>query len=186
MKYLLQAIAITALFIELICANNLWAQTNLNPVKSVPRALLFVGDSLTSGYQIKKDEAYPFLIQKKIEQEMGEKINIIDASVSGATSLEAYGRIDYFTKAKPDIMILALGPNDGLRGLNLSATELNLQRIIENAQSANIKILLLGLKLPTNYGPKYRKSFEDIYLTLSKKYQLPLVPFLLEGVAGNK
>lgn len=146
--------------------------------------ILFLGDSLTEGYQLSKDEAYPAVIERQL-QKTHKGIKIINGGVSGATSASGLKRMDWYLKAKPDIMVLALGANDGLRGMKVDQTEKNLASVIEKAQERGITVILAGMKMPTNMGEPYRTNFENIFPKLAKKYSLKLVPFILEGVGGK-
>ena len=146
--------------------------------------ILFLGDSLTEGYQLSREEAYPALIEKILKDEKKE-IKVINGGVSGATSASGLKRLDWYLRAKPDIMVLALGANDGLRGLKLNETEMNLSLVIMKAQERGMIVILAGMKMPTNMGETYRNEFEKIFSTLSKKYSIKLIPFLLEGVGGK-
>jgi acyl-CoA thioesterase-1 len=146
--------------------------------------ILFLGDSLTEGYQLSREEAYPALIEKILKDEKKE-IKVINGGVSGATSASGLKRLDWYLRAKPDIMVLALGANDGLRGLKLNETEKNLSLVIMKAQERGMIVILAWMKMPTNMGETYRKEFEKIFSTLSKKYSIKLIPFLLEGVGGK-
>lgn len=146
--------------------------------------ILFLGDSLTEGYQLAKEDAYPAVIERDLKKKNPE-LKVINGGVSGATTASGLKRLNWYVKAKPDIMVLALGANDGLRGMNLVESEKNLSVIIEKAQGQNIKVILVGMKMPTNYGEPYRTNFEKLFPNLAKKYKLPLVPFLLEGVGGD-
>lgn len=146
--------------------------------------VLFLGDSLTEGYQLSKEDAYPSLIEMSLKKKYPD-LKVINGGVSGATTASGLKRLNWYVKARPGIIVLALGANDGLRGLNLSESEKNLSEIIEKAQSQNTKVIMVGMKMPTNYGEPYRSNFENLFPKLAKKYKLPLVPFLLEGVGGN-
>lgn len=146
--------------------------------------ILFLGDSLTEGYQLSKEDAYPAVIERDLKKKNPD-LKVINGGVSGATTASGLKRLNWYVKAKPDFMVLALGANDGLRGMNLVESEKNLSVIIEKAQAQNIKVILVGMKMPTNYGEPYRTNFEKLFSNLAKKYKLPLVPFLLEGVGGN-
>lgn len=148
------------------------------------KTVLFLGDSLTEGFQLSREEAYPALIEQNLKKNFPD-IKIINGGVSGATTASGLKRLNWYVKAKPDILVLALGANDGLRGLDLKESEKNLVSVIEKAQAENMKVLLVGMKMPTNYGEPYRSNFEKLFGQLAKKYQLPLVPFLLEGVGGK-
>lgn len=146
--------------------------------------VLFLGDSLTEGFQLEREEAYPALIEKNLKSKFPD-LKVINGGSSGATSASGLKRLSWYSKVKPDIIVLALGSNDGLRGMDLKESEKNLSTVIEKAQSEKIKILLVGMKMPTNYGEPYRTNFEKLFPVLAKKYHLPLVPFLLEGIGGN-
>jgi acyl-CoA thioesterase I len=147
------------------------------------QTVLFLGDSLTEGYQLSKEEAYPALIEQKLKANH-PKLKVINGGVSGATTASGYKRLSWYLRAKPDIMLLALGANDGLRGLKLEESEKNLSAVIEEAQKKDIKVILAGMKMPTNYGEPYRSNFEKMFPRLAKKYGVKFIPFLLEGVGG--
>lgn len=147
------------------------------------KTILILGDSLTEGYQLAKEEAYPSLIEKELSKKHPD-IKVINGGVSGATSASGLKRLDWYLKARPEIMVLALGANDGLRGLKPNDTEKNLSLTIEKAQSRQIKVILAGMKMPPNYGEKYRKEFESVFEKIAHKYKLKSIPFLLEGVGG--
>lgn len=148
------------------------------------KTILFLGDSLTEGYQLAKEDAFPAVIERNLKLKFPD-LKVINGGVSGATTASGLKRLNWYVKAKPDIMVLALGANDGLRGLNLKESEKNLSAVIEKAKDSGMTVLLVGMKMPTNYGEPYRTNFEKLFPLLAKKYQLPLVPFLLEGVGGN-
>lgn len=155
--------------------------TNLALAKTV----LMLGDSLTEGYRLAKEEAYPHLVEEELKKKHPD-IKVINGGVSGATTASAMKRLDWYLKAKPDIMVLALGANDGLRGLKVSQAEKNLTQVIEKARSKNIEVILAGMEIPSNYGEKYRQEFRALYPKLAKKYDLTLIPFLLKDVATVK
>lgn len=148
------------------------------------KTVLFLGDSLTEGHQLAREEAFPAVLEKSLKPSHPE-LKVINGGVSGATTASGLKRLDWYVKAKPDVMVLALGANDGLRGTKLGETEKNLGQIIDKAQASGMKVLLVGMKMPTNYGEPYRTDFEKMFPALAKKYKLPIVPFLLEGVAGQ-
>lgn len=161
-----------------------WPLLLVLPFEVFSQTIVFIGDSLTEGYQLSKEEAYPYLIEKELKKKKPE-IKVINGGVSGATTASGPKRLDWYLKSKPDIIVLALGANDGLRGLKISETEKNLEKVVEKAQSQGIKVVLAGMKMPTNYGEAYRKEFESIFPRLAKKHKLKLVPFLLENVGGK-
>lgn len=151
---------------------------------AMAETILFLGDSLTEGYQLSKEEAYPAVIERQL-QKSHKGIKVINGGVSGATSASGLKRMDWYLKAKPDIMVLALGANDGLRGMKVDQTEKNLATVIEKAQERGITVILAGMKMPTNMGEPYRTNFEKMFPKLAKKYSLKLIPFILEGVGGQ-
>lgn len=146
--------------------------------------MLFIGDSLTAGYGIAKEKAFPSLIAEKFKEKKLD-VKILNGGVSGSTSASVESRLRWYLKAKPNILFLAIGANDGLRGVKASATKENIKKTIELALSNKIEVILAGMKLPPNYGKDYIMEFEEIYPSLAKKYKLTYLPFLLEGVAAN-
>ncbi len=148
------------------------------------KTIIFLGDSLTEGYQLAKEEAYPSLIENELKLKKMD-VKVINAGESGATSASGPKKIKWYLKSRPDVLVLALGANDGLRGLSLSETEKNLSLVIDMALEARVKVLLVGMKMPINYGEPYRTQFQDLFKKLAGKFKLELVPFLLEGVGGR-
>lgn len=148
------------------------------------KTVLFLGDSLTEGHDLAKEDAFPAVVEKELKPKF-PTLKIINGGVSGATSASGLKRLNWYVKANPDIIVLALGANDGLRGFDLKETQKNLVSIIEKAKSEKIQIVMVGMKMPVNYGEPYRTNFEKMFPELAKKYNLPLIPFLLEGVGGN-
>lgn len=148
------------------------------------KTVLFLGDSLTEGHDLAREDAFPAVLEKELKPKY-PTLKIINGGVSGATSASGLKRLNWYVKAKPDIIVLALGANDGLRGFDLKETQKNLVSIIEQAQREKIQIVMVGMKMPVNYGEPYRTNFEKMFPELAKKYNLPLIPFLLEGVGGN-
>jgi len=138
-----------------------------------------------AGYGLSDDNSLPVVLEENLEAK-GYNIEIVDGSVSGSTSSGGLNRADW-TLSEPDIdlIILGLGANDMLRGIQPEETERNLEQIIKVAQNKKIKIILAGMVAPDTHGEKYKKEFDAIYPKLSKKYNLALIPFLLEGVALN-
>jgi acyl-CoA thioesterase-1 len=142
-----------------------------------------LGDSLTFGLGLAPNEAYPALLQEKL-REKGLAYHVINAGISGDTSAGGLSRLDLALQGDVQILIVALGGNDALRGLPVSQLRSNLARIIERAQSRGIRVVLAGMEAPTNWGATYTAAFHDVYPSLAKEYSVPLVPFLLEGVVG--
>jgi len=152
-------------------------------VKQEKLAVLALGDSLTAGFGVQEEESFPSRLQLKIDQfNLGYKV--INAGVSGDTTAGGVRRIEWLMKHKPNIVILALGANDGLRGLSIKEMRTNLETMIRISHNNNAKVLLAGMKALPNYGEDYQVKFEAVYSDLAKKYDLILLPFLLEGVAG--
>jgi acyl-CoA thioesterase-1 len=117
--------------------------------------------------------------------EQGIRYRVINAGVSGETTAGGLRRVEWVLKSRPHVVLLELGANDGLRGLNLEQTKANLERIIQRCQEASVTVILAGMKLPPNYGADYTKGFEAIYPAIAKQYGLTLIPFFLDGVAGS-
>jgi acyl-CoA thioesterase I len=152
-----------------------------------PKTILFYGDSVTAGYGLSADEAFPALIGKKLTNK-GKDVKVINAGLSGETSAGGLSRIDWVLRQPVDIFVLELGPNDGLRGLPLDQTEKNLQSIIDKVKGRypKAKIVIAGMMVPPNIGQDYTEKFKQIYPALAKKNNAKLIPFLLEDVAGNE
>lgn len=146
-------------------------------------SVLFIGDSLTAGYGVSKEASYPNLVQQMFTRDLGRSIEVLNGSVSGSTTASGLSRLRWFLKRKPDVLVLALGANDGLRGLSLEESKKNLNEIIETARSANIQVVLAGMLMPANYGEDYRTNFTAMYQELVNTHKLIFIPFLLEGVA---
>ena len=149
------------------------------------KSILFLGDSLTEGYGLSKEESYPTLVGELIQKELNKDVEIINGGVSGSTTNDAIARLKWYLRKKPDIVFVALGANDGLRGYGLSKSQQNLEKIITMAKDSGAKVLLAGMLLPPNYGDEYSKAFKQMYLDVKKKYDLRMLPFLLDSVAGD-
>ena len=148
--------------------------------------VLFLGDSLTEGFGVAKEDAYPALVEKKLHAAGLASVAIHNAGIGGSTTASALSRLQWHLKSKPQWMLLALGANDGLRGVAIAESKKNLTLTIERAQKEGIRVFLAGMKLPPNYGEKYRKEFERMYQDLAREKKITLLPFLLEGVAGER
>ncbi len=147
-------------------------------------SILFLGDSLTEGLGVSKKNAYPNLVQELINTKLNKQVNIINGGVSGSTTSDGLSRLKWYLKKKPEIVFIALGANDGLRGLNLNQSQKNLELIVDYALKSGAKVLLAGMLIPPNYGPDYSKDFKNIFINIKNKYKLKYMPFLLKGVAG--
>jgi len=148
--------------------------------------ILFLGDSLTEGLGVNRDDAYPKLVETLLQTKIKKNITVINGGVSGSTTSDALARLQWYMKKKPSLVFIALGANDGLRGLNLQQSQKNLEEIIEYAQNSGANVLLAGMLIPPNYGPNYANEFKTMYQNLKNKYNLKSIPFLLDGVAGKK
>ncbi len=163
----------------------LLAFTFLSQTSFAETRILVVGDSLTAGYGVNQTSAFPKQLENLLKKK-NHKVQVIAAGSSGATSAGATNRLRWHLKRKPDILILALGANDGLRGLPVESTQKNLAAAIDLAKENKIKVLLAGMKMPTNYGEDYQKKYEKVFSDLSQEKQITLIPFLLKDVAVEK
>lgn len=150
-----------------------------------PKVILFFGDSLTAGYGLTPEQAFPALVEKMCI-ENGTPCKAVNAGLSGETSAGGLSRIDWILRQPIDVLVLELGANDGLRGLPLDQTEKNLQAIIDKvrAKYPKVRIVIAGMMVPPNMGPEYTASFQKIFPELAKKNNALLIPFLLKDVAG--
>jgi acyl-CoA thioesterase-1 len=151
------------------------------------KAILILGDSLTAGYGLDPAQAYPAVLEEKIRNAGLDWWRVINAGVSGDTSAGGLRRIDWLLKRKVDILVLELGANDGLRGIQLDVTKNNLQQIIDRTRKAypGVKIVIVGMMVPPNLGLDYSTQFRELFVELAEENQAGLIPFLLEGVAGR-
>jgi len=177
------------------CTNNEKAeeskQNQNHPVQentpiAKKKTIVFYGNSLTAGYGLSPAEAFPAIIQKKLDS-LGLPYQVVNAGVSGETSSGGKTRIDWILQQPMDIFVLELGANDGLRGIPLSETKKNLQDIIDKvkAKSPDIKLVFAGMEIPPSMGQTYTAEFRNIYSELAEKNAMTLIPFLLEGVGGE-
>ena len=150
---------------------------------ALPR-VIFLGDSITAGLGLDADQAYPSLLSKLLRDE-NFPIEPINAGVSGDTTAGALRRLDWLLRQKPDVIVVALGANDGLRAIDLKSSEANLRNIILKSKAAGAHVLLAGMLIPPNYGPEHTTQFRRLYPTLATERDVPLLPFLHEGVGGN-
>ena len=148
--------------------------------------ILFLGDSLTEGLGVSREDAFPKQVDILIQIELHKNITVINGGVSGSTTSDGLARLKWYMKKKPSIVFLALGTNDGLRGLDLEESQKNLEEIIKYVQESHAKVLLAGMLIPPNYGPEYSEQFKTMYQEIKVKYKLKSMPFLLDGVAGEK
>lgn len=149
-----------------------------------PKIMIY-GDSLSAAYGIQQQQGWASLLQKKLTSEYYQ-YEVINASISGETTSGGVSRIhSAINQIKPSIIILELGANDGLRGLPIQEMTANLNTIIQQSKKSGAKILLVGMRIPPNYGPQYTKLFSQSYVKLSQEHQIPLVPFMLENIAAK-
>lgn len=159
------------------------------PAATVPAAapsgplVVFLGDSLTAGYGLSEDQAYPAIVAARL-QARGTQVRVVNAGVSGDTTAGGLARLGWILRQKPDVLVVALGGNDALRGQPPASAEANLRKIVVEARAAGSRVLLLGLKIPPSYGPEYARRFEAIYGNVASELRVPLLPFFLEGVGG--
>ncbi len=146
--------------------------------------ILVLGDSLTAGFGLEKYEAFPHLLNQELIKLGYTDIEVINGGFSGSTSASAIKRMRWYLKIKPDILILELGANDGLRGHKIESIKKNLEEAIRLALDEGMKVILAGMRMPKNYGNDYTNRFEAIYRSLAEEYPIILIPFLLEDVAG--
>lgn len=174
------------LFLSLATAGLCTGVDAVGPVHSPSDRPLIVafGDSLTAGLGVAEEDSYPSQLQRRLDRE-GFQYRVINAGVTGDTTAGGLRRIDWALKSRPHIVILELGANDGLRGLSLRETKSNLERIIQQCRNASATVILASMKLPPNYGVEYTNDFESMYPALARKYQVVLLPFFLDGVAGS-
>ena len=145
--------------------------------------IVCLGDSLTAGLGLLETQSYPYLLQQKVDQD-GFEYEVVNAGVSGDTSAGGLRRLDWALQEDARVLIVALGANDGLRGLSVAEMEQNLGRIIETAQSRHVAVILAGMEAPPNYGSEYAAAFRQAYRDLALHYKVLFVPFLLDHVAG--
>lgn len=161
------------------------SQSGSSPVAAEPIHILFIGDSLTAGYGVRKEEAFPALVEKKLKA-AGRNVKVTNGGISGSVTAEADRRLRWYLKAKPKILFLSLGANDALKGTPTPVIKANLAKALELAEQNGIKVVLGGVRIFTNFGAKYAKDFESVYSSLAREHKVTLVPFILEGVALDK
>ncbi|WP_252718031.1 arylesterase [Acinetobacter soli] len=160
---------------------------SIMPFAVSAKTILVVGDSLSAGYGINPEQGWVALLQKRLDQDHPKQHKVINASVSGETTSGALARLPKLLQTyKPQVMIVELGGNDALRGQPPQLIRANLEKLVQQGQAAQAKVVLFGMKIPPNYGTAYSQAFENNYKVVSQKYKVKLLPFFLEGVAGNK
>lgn len=159
----------------------------LSPTWVFAKTVMVLGDSISAGYGIEPQQAWVNLLQKRLDQQYPKQHKVVNASVSGETTSGALARLPKLLQThKPNVVVIELGGNDGLRGQPAQMIQKNLAQLIQQSQKANATVVVLGMKMPPNYGTAYSKAFENNYKVVSQQYKVKLLPFFLEGVAGNK
>lgn len=157
----------------------------LSPRQAAPGdapAVVFLGDSLTAGFGLAEEQAFPAVVGELLAAR-DLPVRVVNGGVSGDTSAGALARLDWLLTQEPDVVVVSIGGNDGLRGLPVEALEANLRAIVRRARAAGARVLLTGQQIPTNYGPEYAGAFRELYPRVAREEGATLLPFLLEGVA---
>jgi acyl-CoA thioesterase I len=154
------------------------------PASTGDRVIVAFGDSLTAGLGVAPDEAYPALLQARLTRE-GYPYRVVNAGVSGDTTAGALRRVDWVLRAQPEVVIVALGANDGFRGQSVEAMRSNLEQIVERLRAGGADILLAGMRLPPNYGSDFARRFAEAFPLVTRRMAVAFMPFLLDGVAAD-
>jgi acyl-CoA thioesterase-1 len=148
------------------------------------RVIVAFGDSLTAGFGVDPDLAWPAFLQERLARE-GYPYRVVNAGVSGDTTAGGLRRVDWVLRAQPEVVVVALGANDGLRHQPVAAMRANLAAIVARLQAAGVRVLLAGMRAPPNYGTEYTQDFQRAFVEVARQAKVPLMPFLLDGVAAN-
>lgn len=151
---------------------------------SSPIRIVMLGDSITAGYGLPEEQAFPALIEGELRRR-GWAVEVVNAGVSGDTTAGGRARLGWLLQQRPQVLLVGLGANDGLRGLPVDEVESNLRNIVTVGREAGARVVLLGMQVPPNYGAEYAARFAAVYPELAADLEVPLVPFLLEGVGGR-
>ncbi len=173
----------STIWVSILMLSSIWALF-AQGVAGKRYKILILGDSLTEGYGVEKGEAFPAQLEARLNQ-WQDRFQVLNGGSSGSTSASGVRRLKWYAKSHPDLILLTLGSNDGLRGVKPDATQKNLEAVLNYCRLEHWPVILAGLKVPPNYGIEYSKTFEKIFPILAAKYQIPLLGFLLEGVAGE-
>ena len=166
------------------CALGVWGLGPRHASAAAEPVIVALGDSLTAGFGVLPDEAFPALLEARLRRE-GYAYRVVNAGVSGDTSAAALRRVDWVLRAQPSIVIVALGANDGLRHQSVTAMRANLVAIVRRLRAAGAAVLLVGMRVPPNYGPEYSRAFTAAFSEAARTTGVALAPFLLDGVAGD-
>lgn len=153
------------------------------PAAAAPRVIVALGDSLTAGLGVTPDQAWPALLGARLARE-GWNYRVINAGVSGDTTAGGLSRLDWVLRAKPEIVVVALGANDGLRGQSVAAMRSNLTAIVARVRARGARVLLVGMRMPPNYGERYTREFAAAFAEVARRASVGFMPFLLDGVAA--
>jgi acyl-CoA thioesterase-1 len=156
----------------------------VDPAKDERPAIVVLGDSLAEGLGVAQGNSFPDLLQKRLDRQ-GYKYRVVNLGVSGDTTTGGLSRLDYALSLKPAILVIELGGNDGLRGIPVSSTKANIDRMVAAAKKNGVDVLLAGMTLPPNYGPEYIKQFEAVYHDLAQKHRVQLVPSLMQPIVDE-
>lgn len=178
LRFHLMSLKLLSIFTVIYC-------TSVLTMAQEKKTILIFGDSITAGYGLEKDQAFPAILQEKIDS-VGLNYEVINGGLSGETSAGGARRINWVLQRKVDLMILELGGNDGLRGIDLTSTKQNLQTIIDRAleKYPDMEIIIAGMQVPPNLGIEYTQEFVNLYPDLAKENNLPLIPMILDKVGG--
>jgi acyl-CoA thioesterase-1 len=154
------------------------------PAGGEERVVVAFGDSLTAGFGVSPEEAWPALIDARLRRE-GYPYRVVNAGVSGDTTAGGVRRVDWVLRNRPDVAVVALGANDGLRGLSTDAMRANLTTIVERLRAGGARVLVAGMEVPPNYGAAYARAFRGVFPEVARQSGVPLMPFLLDGVAAD-
>jgi acyl-CoA thioesterase-1 len=154
------------------------------PAPGSERVVVALGDSLTAGFGVAADEAWPALVEARLKRE-GYPYRVVNAGVSGDTTAGGLRRVDWVLRNRPEVAVVALGANDGLRGLGTDAMEANLLTIVERLRAGGARVLVAGMEVPPNYGAAYARAFRGVFPDVARRTGAALMPFLLDGVAAD-
>jgi acyl-CoA thioesterase I len=177
-------LVLATLLVLASCALGVWGLGSRHASAAAEPVIVALGDSLTAGFGVLPDESYPALLEARLRRE-GYAYRVVNAGVSGDTSAAALRRVDWVLRAQPSIVIVALGANDGLRHQSITAMRSNLLEIVRRLRASGATVLLAGMRVPPNYGPEYSRVFAGVFPEVARTTNVPLAPFLLDGVAGD-
>lgn len=175
----------TVLIYAAVAGIFLWLFAGILPAGAKETRILFLGDSITAGLGVEKEAAYPAVVGRMLKQQGIADVTAINAGISGSTTASGVSRLKWHLKTNPHVLMLALGANDGLRGLSLENMAENLDNTIALALENNLCVILAGMEIPPNYGPEYTAQFRQVFRDLAEKHGIPLIPFLLDQVGGE-